>query len=84
MQNEPNAAIETGWGKRQAMINLKIGGMLLIAGAVLFLLSDSLFGDSEAASYSALLGLIMFPVGLILTLVGLIQALTARVKNQTK
>jgi len=66
------------------MLNLKIGAILLIAGAVLFLSSDSLFGDYEAASYSAFVGLIMFPLGLILFSVGLIQALIAIVKNRTK
>lgn len=66
------------------MANLKTGGILVIAGAALFLLSDTLFGDSEAASYSAFLGLIMFPLGLILAFVGLIQALVARIKNRQK
>ena len=66
------------------MVNLKTGGILLAAGAVLFLLSDTLFGDSEAASYAMFFGLIMFPVGLFLTLVGLIQVLIARIKNRTK
>jgi hypothetical protein len=60
------------------MINLKIGGILFVAGAALFLLSDSLFGGSELASYSMLLGLIMFPVGVILTLVGTVQVLLHR------
>ena len=66
------------------MVNLKIGGILLVAGAALFLLSDTLFGDSEAASYSMFFGLIVFPLGLILTLVGLIQVLIARIKNRLK
>ena len=64
------------------MINLKIGGILLVAGAALFLLSDTVFGDSEAASYSMFFGLIMFPLGLILFLVGLIQVLVAKIKNR--
>lgn len=64
------------------MINLKIGGILLVAGAALFLLSDSLFGSSEVASYSMLLGLIMFPVGVILILVGTVQLLLAIFKNR--
>ena len=54
------------------MVNLKLGGILLLAGAALFLLSDTLFGDSDAASYSVFFGLILFPVGVILTLVGII------------
>lgn len=66
------------------MINLKIGGILLVAGAALFLLSDSLFGSSEVASYSMLLGLIMFPVGVILSVVGAVQVLLATFKNRPK
>jgi predicted phage tail protein len=66
------------------MTNLKIGGVLLIAGAALFVLSDSLFGDTEAASYSAFFGLIMVPVGLILVLAGVVQMLTARIKGLRK
>jgi predicted phage tail protein len=66
------------------MTNLKIGGVLLIAGAALFVLSDSLFGDTEVASYSAFFGLIMVPVGLILVLAGVVQMLTARIKGLRK
>lgn len=66
------------------MTNLKIGGVLLIAGAALFVLSDSLFGDTEVASYSAFFGLIMVPVGLILVLAGVVQMLTARIKGVRK
>ena len=66
------------------MVNLKIGGILLVSGGALFLLSDTFFGESEAASYSMFFGLIMFPVGLILSLVGLIQILIVRIKNRTK
>ena len=66
------------------MVNLKIGGILLVVGAALFLLSDTLFGDSEAAPYSVLLGLIIFPIGVILALVGIIQAIVARFKERPK
>ena len=66
------------------MVNLKIGGLLLVAGAALFLLSDTIFGDSEAASYSMFFGLIIFPMGLIITLVGLIQVFIARIKKGSK
>jgi hypothetical protein len=66
------------------MINLKIGGTLLVAGAVLFLLSDTVFGDSEAASYSIFFGLIMFSLGLLFSLVGLIQVLVAKFKGRTE
>ena len=69
-------------GDRWDMPNLKIGTTLLIAGAALFLLSDTLFGDSEAASYSVLLGLIMFPIGVILALVGGIQVLIEKLKDR--
>jgi predicted phage tail protein len=66
------------------MVNLRLGAMLLVAGAVLLLLSDTLFGDSEAATYSAFLGLIIFPVGAILTLVGVIQVLIVKFKDRSK
>jgi predicted phage tail protein len=66
------------------MANLKIGAILLITGAVLFLISDTLFGDSEAASYAVFLGLIMFPIGVILALVGGIQMLVAKLKGRPK
>ena len=66
------------------MVNLKIGAVLLIAAAALFLLSDTMFGDSEVASYAMLLGLIMFPVGLVLGFVGLIQLLIGIMKGRPK
>jgi len=63
------------------MVNLKTGGILLIGGAAIFLLSDTLLGESEAASYAVFLGLILFPIGLVLTLVGVIQVLIAKFRN---
>jgi putative Ca2+/H+ antiporter (TMEM165/GDT1 family) len=66
------------------MVNLKLGGILLLAGAALFLLSDTVFGDSDAASYAVFFGLILFPVGAILTVVGAIQVLIAKVKGRPK
>lgn len=63
------------------MVNLKIGGILLVAGAAIFLLSDTLLGESEAASYAVFFGLIMFPIGLVLIVVGIIQVLIARFKS---
>ncbi len=66
------------------MVNLKLGGILLVVGAALFLLSDTIFGDSDAASNSMFFGLILFPLGIILTLVGSIQVLIAKVKERTK
>ena len=66
------------------MVNLKLGGILLVAGAALFLLSDTLFGNSDAASYSVFFGLILFPIGIILSLVGIIQVLIARAKGRAK
>ena len=64
------------------MVNIKIGAILLIAGSVLFLLSDTFFGDSEAASYSLFLGLIMVPIGLFFTLVGVVQVVIAKIKGR--
>jgi predicted phage tail protein len=66
------------------MVNLKVGGLLLVAGGVLFLLSDTIFGDSEAASYSMFFGMITFPLGVFLTLVGLIQVLIAKFKGRSE
>ena len=66
------------------MPNLKLGGILLVAGAAMFLLSDTLFGDSDAASYAAFFGLILFPFGVVLTLVGIFQVLIVRMKNRPK
>ena len=64
------------------MVNLKLGGILLVAGAAMFLLSDTVFGESEAASYSAFLGLILFPLGFVLTVVGFFQVLFAKIKER--
>ena len=64
------------------MVNLKLGGILLVAGAALFLLSDTLFGDSDMASYSMFFGLILFPIGIVLTLIGIVQVFIARVKER--
>ena len=66
------------------MANLKIGGILLVAGTVIFLLSDTLFGASEEAAYALFLGLIMFPLGLILSLLGVVQVLMSRIKSRHK
>jgi len=67
------------------MINLKIGGALLLGGAALFVLSETLLGNSEvAAAYSTFFGLVMFLVGLILTFVGLVHVLITRLKYKSK
>jgi len=66
------------------MVNMKIGGILLIAGAVLFLLSDTIFRDSEVTPYAMFLGLLMFLLGLILSLLAIIQVLIAKIKNRPK
>ena len=66
------------------MVNLKLGGILFVAGAAMFLLSDTIFGESETASYSAFLGLILFPLGFVLTVVGLFQVLFAKIKERRK
>ena len=79
--SEAAGDVQSESGRQTAMANLKIGTILLIAGAVLFLLSDTLFGDSEVAYYSVFLGLIMFPIGVILGLVGGIQLLWAKLKG---
>jgi predicted phage tail protein len=50
----------------------------------MFLLSDTLFGESDVASYSMFFGLILFPLGIILTLVGVIQVLIAKAKERRK
>ena len=64
------------------MVNLKLGGVLLVVGAAIFLLSDTIFGESEAASYSAFLGLVLLPLGFILTVVGFFQMLFAKIKER--
>ena len=66
------------------MANLKLGGILLVTGVALFLLSDTVFGESDAASYAMFLGLILFPLGFILCLMGIIKALFARVKESVR
>ncbi|MEJ2172231.1 MAG: hypothetical protein ACO22K_12045 [Woeseiaceae bacterium] len=65
------------------MVNLKLGGLLLAVGAMMFLLSDALFGESDVAAYLVFSGLIMFPVGVILTAVGIVQMLVAKFKGRT-
>jgi len=66
------------------MVNLKWGAICLVTGAALFMLSDTIFGESAAASYSAFLGLILSLVGLILAVAGAIQALVARIRRARK
>jgi predicted phage tail protein len=56
----------------------------MVVGAALFVLSDTLFGDTDAAAYSAFFGLIMFPGGLILVLVGIVQVIVVRIKDRQK
>ena len=78
------ATLEMNLNGQRDMVNLKIGGILLVAGAALFLLADTVLGDSETASYAIVLGMILFPVGVILTLVGLIQIAFAKIKERVK
>ena len=66
------------------MVNLKLGGILLMAGAAMFILSDTVFGDSDAASYSAFFGLILFPLGFVLAVVGVFQLLIGRIRESRK
>ena len=63
------------------MSNLKWGATSLVTGAALFLLSDTLFGESDAAIYAVFPGAILCLVGVILALVGAMQALVARVRR---
>lgn len=81
---DPKVTSEIYAGKQRNMVNLKIGGILLVAGAALFLLSDTLFGDSDAAASAAFLGLIMFPLGVILSLVGAVQVLVEKIKGRSR
>ena len=64
------------------MVNLKWGGILFVAGAAMFILSDTVFGDSDAASYSAFLGLILFPAGFVLALVGVFQLVIGKIRRK--
>jgi len=64
------------------MVNLKLCVIFLVIGALLFLLSDTVFGDSDMAAYSALVGLILFLIGVVLALAGTIQVLVAKVKGR--
>ena len=66
------------------MTDWKLGLVLLVVGAALFLLSDTLFGVSELASYSGFFGLILFPIGVILTLVGLIRLSVAGIREKAR
>lgn len=65
------------------MVNLKLGGLLLAVGAMMFLFSDTLFGESVVASYLIISGLVTFPVGVILAAVGIVQVLVAKFKGRT-
>lgn len=62
--------------------NLTLGAILLLTGLIAFVFSDTLFGDSELTSYAMLLGLILAPVGLILVIGGLVQALVTPIGNR--
>ena len=66
------------------MTDWKLGIVLMVAGAALFLLSDTLFGDSDLAYNAGFLGLILFPVGFVLTLVGVIRLAIARIKEKAR
>ena len=64
------------------MVNLRLGGALLVVGAAMFVLSDTIFGESEAASYTVFVGLVLFPLGFVLSVVGLFQVLFAKIKER--
>ena len=64
------------------MVNLRLGGALLVVDAAMFVLSDTIFGESEAASYTVFVGLVLFPLGFVLSVVGLFQVLFAKIKER--
>ena len=66
------------------MTDWKWGIVLMVAGAALFLLSDTLFGESELIHYAWFASLILFPVGFVLTLVGVIRLAIARIKEKAR
>jgi hypothetical protein len=66
------------------MTDWKLGVVLMVAGAALFLLSDNLFGDSDLAYNAGFLGLILLPVGVVLTLVGVIHLAIARIRERAR
>ena len=66
------------------MTDWKWGIVLMVAGAALFLLSDTLFGESELIHYAWFASLILFPVGVILTLVGVIHLAISKIREKLR
>ena len=63
---------------------LKLAVVLSLVGAALFLLSDTLFGESDLAYFLMFVGPIAFTLGLFFVVVSIFEMLVAKVKSWIK
>lgn len=63
---------------------LKIAVVLALVGAALFLLSDTLFGESDLAYFLMFVGPIVFAIGLLFVVYSTLEMLVAKVKGWIK
>ena len=66
---------QTRSSRRLRWLAAGLGLLLLVTGAASFVLSDTLFGESDLAAYAVFIGLILLLVGLLLALIGIVQVL---------
>lgn len=71
--------------RRMSSGSFAITGLIISAlGAVFFLFSDTLFGDSDLAHNLMFLGMVMLPMGVILSLIGVLELLFSKIKRWIK
>lgn len=63
---------------------LKLAVVLSLVGAALFILSDTLFGESDLAYFLMFFGPIVFIIGLFFVVLSIFEMLVAKVKSWIK
>jgi len=63
---------------------LKLAVVLSLVGAALFMLSDTLFGESDLAYFLMFVGPIVFTIGLFFVVLSIFEMLVAKVKSWIK
>jgi hypothetical protein len=68
----------------RCIVNFVVGVFSIVIGCLLFVFSDTLFGNSDAASYAVLIGLVLLSLGLFLTAAELMRRLFGSLRKILK
>jgi hypothetical protein len=78
---QPGELGKMGQRRASSRTLIIIGLILSVFGAIFFLLSDTLFGDTDVAYSLMFFGLILLPLGVIIVLLGIFELLFKMVQG---